>query len=120
MMKWREEIRTGQYYELLRRGFFDNKPDEIEPEVGEFQFYFDAFRELGTCRPGGLDLQAIPFTAIIEYSKIFEIDDDDFYFVIRMLDDLFLELNSQKDKPSTKKGKGKPNGTGHSSTPHKG
>jgi hypothetical protein len=86
--KWREETNTGQYYDLLNRGFFKDRPDDIEPDVGPLGFYLDAFRELGTCRPGGLDLTPIPFTAIIEYSRIYQIgDSEDFYYIIRLLDD---------------------------------
>ena len=102
---WSEQIRSGLYYELLSKGFFNNKPDDIEPEIGELGFYLDAFRELGTCRPGGLDLQPIPFTAIIEYSKIYELGDaEDFYYIIRKLDNTLLELNAKKEKQAVKSG----------------
>lgn len=104
--KWRQAIRTGQYYVLLERGFL--KPQDLEPDVHGFEFYFDAFRELSTCRPGGLDLQAIPFTAIVEYSRIYETGDlDEFIYVIRLMDNIFLELNEEEKK------RGKPNATGN-------
>lgn len=41
----------------------------------------------------------IPFTAIVEYSKIYGVHDfDDFVFVIRRMDNVFLELNSSSEK----------------------
>lgn len=76
----------------------------MEPEIGGFEFYFDAFRELSTCRPGGLDIQAIPFTAIVEYSRIYETGDfDDFVHIMRTMDNIYLDLNEEEKK---KKGTG--------------
>lgn len=37
----------------------------------------------------------IPFTAIVEYSRIYELDDfEDFSYIIRRMDSTFLELNA--------------------------
>lgn len=58
-----------------------------------FEFYLDAFRELSTARPSGLDLQSIPFTAIVEYFRIYgEGDLQEFHWIIRSMDDLLLDL----------------------------
>lgn len=98
-LKWREAVRSGQYYDLLAKGFFDGKPEDLEPDITGLSFYFDAFRDLGTCRPGGLDVQAIPFTAIVEYSRIYETGDlDEFIHVIRIMDDIFLDWNASENK----------------------
>lgn len=95
--KWREQLKSGLYYDLLRRGFL--KPEDIEPCIDGFEFYLDAYRELSTSRPSGLDIQAIPFTAIVEYFTIYKLDDlDDFVYIIRLMDNTFLELNDTTKK----------------------
>lgn len=91
-MKWRKELSSGQYYDLLNRGFI--KPENQEPDITGLGFYIDAFRELSTSRQIGLEAGSIPFTAIVEYSKIYELEDlDEFLHVIRKMDDRFLELS---------------------------
>lgn len=98
--KWRKELRSGQYYDLEKRGFI--KPEESEPWVDGFYFYLDAFRELATSRPVGLEISAIPFTAIAEYFRIYELEDiedfEEFAYVIRLLDNKFIELNEATNK----------------------
>ena len=97
--KWRESLRTGQYYDLLARGFFENKPEAIEPNVDGLHFYLEAFRELSSCRPGGMDVQAIPFTAVAEYCRVYGIEDfDDFLYIIRQLDSVYLGLVEAESK----------------------
>ncbi len=97
--RWRDEIKSGQYYDLLAQGFFKDESEDLEPQIGALVFYLDAFRELSTCRPGGMDLLAIPFTAIAEYSMIWGLDDfEDFSYIIRILDNTFLELNASKNE----------------------
>ncbi len=106
--KWRESLESGQYYDLLKKGFLNGRPDDHEPEVGGLGFYLDAFRELSTCRPVGLNLGAIPFTAIFEYSRIYELGDfDDFHYIIRALDDAYLKMVDEQDQ---KKAAEKPKG----------
>lgn len=91
-MKWRKELISGQYYDLLNKGFI--KPDEHEPEINGLGFYFDAFRELSTSRQIGMEVGSIPFTAIVEYSKIYELGDlDEFLYIIRRMDETFLEMS---------------------------
>lgn len=61
----------------------------------------DAFRELSTSRPGGMDVQAIPFTAIVEYFRIYELQDfDEFLYIIRTMDSAFLDMNAEANKKS--------------------
>lgn len=104
-MRWRKEIETGQYYDLVQRGFI--KEADQEPPIDGFEYYVDAFRELNTSRPVGLDLAAIPFTAIVDYFKIYGIGDfDEFLYVIRRMDDVFIELNSASQKAEGGKGAG--------------
>ncbi len=88
--KYAQELESGIYYQqLLPLGFI--KPEDQEPNLDGLDFYVDAFRELSTCRPGGMGLLPIPFTAIVEYSRIYEIEDcDEFAYVIRAMDDTFM------------------------------
>lgn len=45
----------------------------------------------------------IPFTAIVDYTRLFEIPDiEEFSYVIRRMDQVFLELKAQ-EKPVEKK-----------------
>lgn len=63
------------------------------------EFYLDAFRELSTSRPGGMEIQSIPFTAIAEYFRIYELSDfDEFAYIVRLMDRTFLEENDAAQK----------------------
>lgn len=74
-------------------------PDDIAPEIGPFTFYLEAFRELSTCRPSGFGTGPIPFTAIVEYSKIYNVEEfDEFLYFIRLMDSKVLELDKEKQK----------------------
>lgn len=80
------------------------KPEHIPPDVGDFQFYLDAFNELSTCRPSGFGTGPIPFTAIKEYFTMYEVEDFlDFLEVIRIMDREYLSIQSKKNKPKTEK-----------------
>ena len=109
--KYRKELKSGQYYDLEKRGFV--KPEDREPDIGGLSFYIDAYRELDTSRPGGMEIQAIPFTAIAEYFRIYEIADfddfDDFAYIIRLLDSAYLEMNANANKAGEKKKDGSNN-----------
>lgn len=40
-----------------------------------------------------MGLQSIPFTAIVEYSRIYELDDvEEFAYLIRLMDNTFIEF----------------------------
>lgn len=95
--KWADALTPGAdgrvlYYEmLLPRGFVE--PKDAEPQVGPLDFYLEAFAELSTCRPSGMELQAIPFTAIVEYSRIYELEDgEEFAYLMRLMDRTFMRL----------------------------
>jgi hypothetical protein len=93
--KWRDQIASGFYYKLLQKGSLSE--NDKEPNVGYFNWYLEAFKELSSCRSIGMILGPIPFTAIVEYSRIYEVEDfDEFLYVIRRLDDKFMELESKK------------------------
>ncbi len=96
--QWEKELESGIYIERLLPGGFI-KPGEEIPGIDGLDFYIDAFRELSSCRPGGMSLQAIPFTAIAEYSRIYELDDfEDFAYIIRRMDNAFMKLSEASTK----------------------
>lgn len=46
-----------------------------------------------------MELQAIPFTAIAEYSRIYALRDfDDFAYIIRAMDVVYMDLNQAIQK----------------------
>lgn len=78
------------------------KEEDLEPDVTPFLFYIDAFDELSSCRNNGMALGPIPFTAIVEYSKIFEVGDfHEFHYLIRAMDAEFLEQAERKQKSNS-------------------
>lgn len=83
------------------------------PEIGPyFQFYIDAFYDLTTCRYNGMSTGPIPFTAMIEYAKIYDIVGDDlvdFLHVMRVMDNAFLNKVQEKEKSHGKRDKGNSN-----------
>lgn len=90
------------------------KPEDLEPEITGFEFYLEAFKELSTSRPAGLGLSPIPFTAIHDYFKIYELQDfDEFTYVIRRMDYAFLDMNApaQTASPEGRKNKNAPAAT---------
>ena len=67
------------------------------PNVDHFSFYIDAFRELNSCRDYGMGLGPIPFTAIAEYAKIYEVEDfDEFLYLIRVMDNQFIKSQNAR------------------------
>lgn len=89
------------------------QPEDIAPNVEPFAFYLDAFKELSTCRPTGFGVGPIPFTAIVEYAKIYDVGDfHEFLDIVRIMDSKFLELDSKANKksgPNDKANKGNTN-----------
>jgi predicted ferric reductase len=78
-----------------------NPEDEVD--VTLFQFYVDAFRELGSNRQIGMGLGPIPFTSIVEYAKIYEVEDIvDFIYIIREMDNEYLRIQANEQKSDTK------------------
>lgn len=72
-------------------------PDDLAPNVEPFGFYIESFRELSTCRSQGFGMGPIPFTAIIDYSKIYNVEDfDEFLYFIRLMDSKVIELETKK------------------------
>lgn len=90
-------IETGYYYHLLSKGIL--KPEDGEPDIEPFRIYVDAFHELSSCRVNAMSIGPIPFTAIVEYFKVFNMEDfEEFHYYIRVMDNKLLSLESEKNK----------------------
>lgn len=86
------------------------KEVDLEPDIGPFEFYLDAFRELSTCRMSGMALGPIPFTAIVEYSRLYEIGVfEDFNYILRRMDLAFMDAENKKTSKGESKSNGKSN-----------
>lgn len=96
--KWEAHLVDGFYYDLLAMGRI-KKEEDFEPNLLGFEFYIKAFRELNTCRQQGLGIAPIPFLAIDVYWNRFGVEDfEDFLYFIRLMDDTYLKLESNKLK----------------------
>lgn len=105
-MSWADKWsgRFTFYEDLLSKGRV--REEDIEPDLGPFSFYLDAFGVLGTCRQIGMGAGPIPFTAILEYSNLYDVGDfESFFTVIKMMDEKFLQIQAEKlDKKKSKDG----------------
>lgn len=70
-----------------------------KPDIEFLSFYLNAFSELGTCRHNGMAVGNIPFTAIAEYAKIYNVENfEELLYIIRVMDNKYLELLDGKRK----------------------
>lgn len=63
--------------------------------------YYEAFTELSTCRPVGMGIGPVPWTAIDGYGRRYGFEGDGFVYLVRMvraLDDAFLAHSRAKAK----------------------
>lgn len=75
------------------------KPKDEEPCISGLEYYWEAWRELSTCRPVGMGLGPIPFTAMKEYFDIYPSGEFvEFHYIMRRLDDSFLLMEEDKKK----------------------
>jgi hypothetical protein len=96
-------VASGFYDSLIERGML--REEDREPEIDPYSFYMDAFRELSSCRINSFGPGQIPFTAIVEYARLFEVEDfPDFHFLIRLMDNVFLDLENKRRKAEMSKG----------------
>lgn len=60
----------------------------------------EAFGELSTCRAVGMDLGAIPWTAIVQYADRQRVDrEEDFLYIMRAMDCAYLKfVKTQREK----------------------
>jgi hypothetical protein len=81
------------------------KEKDMEPTVSGFEFYIESFFELSTCRSAGMGEGPIPFTAIIQFATLYEVDDiEDFNYVIRKMDNAYLKFKDKKDGSKASQG----------------
>lgn len=76
---------------------------KLESSLG---FYYDAFFDLMSERQIGFGEGPIPTTAILRYSKHYELNSEeeaDLLFFVRELDNAYLEHQARKAKKKTKK-----------------
>lgn len=76
------------------------------PEVRiDLQFFFNAFMELNTCRSIGMNEGPIPWTAMITYCEVLEIDRDErerFIYLVRKMDEAYLSYRADEMKKEHK------------------
>ena len=73
------------------------------PSVTGFEWLWQAFIDLGTCRHYGMSPGPIPWTAIEEYARVNELGVDDTWMlhrVIRRADDVWLAQKAEATKPA--------------------
>lgn len=81
----------------MEKGKIDSS--EEEPSVEGLEFYVDSFRELDSCRFIGMGSGPIPFTAILEYFKVYGVGDfEEFHYIIRRMDNAFLTCQLAREK----------------------
>jgi len=70
----------------------------LKPNIEPYGFYIEAFNELHTCRNTGLGISPIPFSPIVEYAKVYAIDDfEEFLYLIRRMDNSYLTVMERKN-----------------------
>jgi hypothetical protein len=82
------------------------RPEDQEIDIGPLDYYILAFSELSSCRPSSLNgVSPIPFTSIAEYARIYGIGDfEEFRYIIRRLDTVYLENTNERNKTNSNKG----------------
>lgn len=89
------------------------KEEDKAPPIEMFQYYVDAFIELGTCRNSSMSLGPIPFTAISEYAKIYGVEDfEEFLYLIRRMDKALMDMEANSGRGQSKKGNNNKGPTG--------
>lgn len=75
---------------------------------------YDGFLELTSCRFIGMSEGPIPWTAMNTYCEVFDIHGEhklDFFFLVRSLDNSYLNYQANKQEKKTNLAKKKPVGT---------
>ena len=87
-MTWRGK--EDSYLSLLGKGVLKKK--DIEPELGALSWYVECFFELNTCR-NTFNLSPIPFNVIIEFARLYNIEDtEEFFYIMRKVDNTYVEI----------------------------
>jgi len=92
VLKW--SGKEDFYNTLLANGSL--REEDREPNISVFSYYISCFWELDSTRSRSA-LAPIPFTAIAEYAKIYNEDIDEFLYLMRRLDRVYLQQNENKN-----------------------
>jgi hypothetical protein len=79
------------------------KEEDLEPDVGQFDFYIFAFKELNSTRNDARN--PIPMGALLDYHRLYpEVGElEEFMYFIRLMDDTLIKLESNKKESGDKK-----------------
>ncbi len=75
------------------------------------EFVYDAFAELNSCRTHGMSEGPIPWTAMNTYCGVYGVEGEakqDFFYLVRALDNAYLDYQAEKQKKKSKVGGKKP------------
>jgi len=78
---------------------------ESKPSLTGYEWLYEAFVRLTTCRQIGMSQGPIPWTAIDQYATAEGLDEDErfmLFAVVRHMDTLFLDYSHQKQKQQQK------------------
>lgn len=70
------------------------------------EFYYNAFKELSTCRVSGMGIGTITYFMCTQYcaeNEIYDDQRDDFIVIIQAMDETFVEYSLTKSKKKQKK-----------------
>ena len=66
------------------------KKEDEAPPISVFDYYIECFWELDSTR-GRMAVSPIPFTAIVQFAKIYNEDFDEFLYLMRRLDKVYMD-----------------------------
>lgn len=96
MTEWGEKI---EKLEKMAEAGMEVPALERKPDLTGYEWIWEAFFELGTCRSIGMAIGPIPWTAIRDYRIDHDMDVEESYILsncIRAMDRKWLELNAKK------------------------
>lgn len=101
-VKWGPHYDSGFYDKLISDGMLEDR--DLMPNIKGLEFYMSSFQELGTSRQISMGVGPIPFTAIVEYSKIYDVGEfEEFLYVIRKMDETYLSVVNKEVSSATNK-----------------
>lgn len=78
---------------------------DIRPSVTGFQWLWEAFVELTSCRQMGMSVGPIPWTAIQKYAEAHQLTDGETWLlhgVVQHLDEIFITHHIEKTSGNSK------------------
>jgi hypothetical protein len=72
---------------------------EHRPTLIGYEWLWEAFLDLNTCRQNGMGVGSIPWTAVQKYAEVMRFDDEETWVlhgVIKHLDELFIKHHTDK------------------------